>query len=453
MNTAADTAPSSGGGIAAPLELWLIRALVAFSFVFCFLPSNFTWTYDEQDFDFTQGSIATQLEFGSIFLAGVWLAWRHADWTLLRLRQANLFLFLFVGFAVLSAAWSGYPMVTLKRSAQLVGFLIVGIAIAPPVGGSRQVLQVLMCTLTVLLVLSLFTVVLNPRVGIDTMLGNAWRGLFLQKNTTGQAAAICALLWLREGFEARWLPRPACVLALLFSLFMLVMAKSSTSLLVFCIGSLLYVVMRRQYVVMRQPWWLIGLTGCVLLGLAVHLFYVLTGHLPGWDDIAGSIGALFGKDSDLTGRTDIWELVLREVRQHPVMGTGYGAFWLGLEGPAEAIARALYWIPLQSHNGYLDIVNELGFVGLGLALCVFARHAVLLGRLLQIDREEGAMHCVIFVLILISNMTESEIFRGSLFYNILFLYSACSVASQVALAGQALTDDEGTPARPVQGLA
>ncbi len=449
MNTAVDNyGPGAGdaahSGIAGPRERWLIRALVAASFIFCFLPSNFRWSIDDLDYDFSQGSIFTQIEFGSIFLAGAWLAWRHPQWTILRLRRSNLFLLGFVLFALGSAAWSGYPVVTLKRGSQLAGFFLVGLAIAPPVGGSRQVLEVLMGTLTLLLVISLFVVVLNPRVGIDTQLGNAWRGLFLQKNTTGQAAAICALLWLRECIDPRRLPRSVCAGALLFSLGMLVMAKSSTSLLVFCIGAALYLGMRRQYLTLRQPGWVLGLAALAAIALAVHVFHLVTGRLPTWDDIAGNIGALFGKSSDLTGRTDIWQMVLTEAQRHPVLGTGYGGFWLGEGGPSQYIADYLYWTPLQSHNGYLDVVNELGLVGLGLALCVFARHAVLLGRLLQIDREEGAMHCVFFVLLLIANTTESELFRGALFYNILFFYSAGSVSSQVAMAQYRPPED--TPA-------
>jgi len=453
-DTAAGALRAAGAGIATPVERRVILALVALSFIFCFLPASFNWTADESaDASLSQGSIVTQLEFGSIFLMGAWLAWRHPEWTLLRLRSANVFLLVFVGYALLSVLWSAYPVVTLKRAIQLVGFFLVGVAIAPPVGGSRQVLQVLMFTLTLLLVISLFVVVLVPRVGIDTMLGNAWRGLFLQKNTTGQAAAICSLLWLRECIDPRLLRRSVCVAALLFSLFMLVMAKSSTSLLVFLIGATLYLLMRRQFIVLRKPWWVFGICALALLALAVHVFYVLTGHLPGWDDIAGSIGALFGKDADLTGRTDIWELVMLQVQRHPWLGTGYGAFWLGLEGPAIDIARVLYWVPLQSHNGYLDIINELGLVGLGIALCVFVRHFVMLARLVERDREEGVMHSVIFVLLLIANITESELFRGTLFYNILFFYSACSVASQVAMHRSAQAGEEGVPTGSARVMA
>ncbi|MCZ2498415.1 O-antigen ligase family protein [Xylophilus sp. Kf1] len=435
-----------GETVATPGEQWLARLLVVASFVFCFLPPDFRWTHDEADFDFTAGSLATQIEFGSIFLLGAWLAWRHPDWTVLRLRQTNLFLVVFIGWCLLSTLWSGYPVVSLKRASQLVGFFIVGLAISPPVGGSRQLLQVLMATLTVLLAISVVVVVVNPTVGIDRDLGNAWRGMFLQKNTTGAAAAICALLWLRECVEPRLFRRGVCVAALLFCLGMLVMAKSSTSLLMFLIGSAAYLLMRRQFLVLRHPWWVMGLAVVSVLALGVHVFFLFTGHLPGWNDIAGTIGRAVGKDADFTGRTDIWELVLLDVQRHVVLGTGYGAFWLGLEGPARYVAEALYWIPLQSHNGYLDILNELGVVGLVLAACVFVRHAMLVGRLMAVDREEASMHAAFFVILLASNVTESEVFRGFLFYNILFFYSAASVASQVALA-RLSADDTGAPAQ------
>lgn len=457
MNTAAENfgadraEPSPDAGVqtvATPMEQWLARLLVAASFIFCFLPPDFRWSHDEADFDFTQGALATQVEFGSIFLLGTWLAWRHPEWTMLRLRQTNIFLVVFVAWCLVSVLWSAYPVVSFKRASQLAGFFIVGLAISPPVGTSRQLLQVLLVTLTILLAISVVVVAVNPTIGIDRELGNAWRGLFLQKNTTGTAAAICALLWFREWIDPRLLGRSLCSVALLFSLFMLVMAKSSTSLLVFCIGTATYLLLRRQYLRFRHPWWVMGLLLVAVLVMAAHVFYVFAGHLPGWDDIAGTIGRAVGKDADFTGRTDIWQLVLLDVQRHVVLGTGYGAFWLGVDGPARYVAQALNWVPLQSHNGYLDILNELGAIGLGLALCVFVRHAMLLGRLLVTNREEASMHAAFFIILLVSNVTESEAFRGFLFYNILFFYSAASVASQVALAR--LQPVEASAA-PVQG--
>ncbi|MES2186494.1 MAG: O-antigen ligase family protein [Pseudomonadota bacterium] len=414
-------------------DLWLIRLLVVVSFTFSLLPPNLEWTEVSADTNFTAGNLALQLEFGAVFLGGAWLAWRHADWTRYRLRFCNPLLIAFVAWCAITVLWSTFPVVTIKRVVQLSGFLLVGIAVGPPVGGSRQLLRLLMATLTALLVASMVTVFVNPRIGIDYELGGAWRGLMSQKNTTGAIAGMCSLLWLRETVDGRTLSRWTCLAGLLFCLFMLVMAKSSTSIMVTGIGAGLYILLRRHYVTMRHPWWVIGLVGAALLLLAVHIFVVFTGHLPGWDDIAGGIGSLFGKSSDLTGRTEIWQLVMLEVARHPLLGIGYGGFWLGEGSPSQYVIDAMYWIPLQSHNGYLDLLNELGIVGLVLALLAFVWHGRSLSKLMRFDREEAAMHCAIFAMLLVSNVTESEIFRGMQFYNILFFYSVGAVTSQVAM--------------------
>ncbi len=429
MNTAAEHLPR--GRI--DYEGWLIRLLVVVSFTFSLLPPGLNFSDVDADSNFTQGNLALQLQFGAVYAGGAWLAWRHMEWTRFRLRESNPFLIALVAWCAISMLWSPYPVVTVKRVVQLGGFLVVGLAVGPPVGGSRQLLRLLMATLTALLLASLVMVVVNPRIGIDYDLGGAWRGVMTQKNTTGAVAGMCSLLWLRETVDGRTFPRWLCVLGMLFCMFMVVMAKSSTSLAVMTIGGGLYMVLRRPYVTMRHPWWVIGLCGMTLLLLLVHVFTVFTGHLPGWDDIAGSIGGLFGKDADLTGRTDIWQLVMLEVARHPLLGIGYGGFWLGEGSPSQYVIDAMFWIPLQSHDGYLDLLNELGIVGLGLALATFAWHARSLGRLMLFDREESAMHCAIFIMLLISNVTESEIFRGLQFYNILFFYSAGAVSSQVAL--------------------
>src|SRR5690606_36617520 len=122
----------------------------------------------------------------------------------------------------------------------------------------------------------------------------------------------------------------------------------------------------------------------VLLGL--HFFHVVMGRLPEWNEVAGPVAGLFGKSADLTGRTDIWDLVLLEAGKHPWAGIGYGAFWLGMESPSQYIIDALYWIPLQAHNGYLDVYNELGVIGIAILSGFLIVHTVNLVRLLRVDR-------------------------------------------------------------------
>lgn len=413
------------------LDVWGIRLLAGLSLAFSLLPPGLDWKQIEAQGSYAGGSLAMQLEFGSLYLIGGLLLLSHADWSLARLRHTNVFLLAFVAWCALSMLWSAYPLVTFKRVVQLAGFAVIGIAIAPPLGQPRELLRVLLATLTALLAASMVVAVAYPVQGVDYELGGAWRGVMGQKNTLGAAAGVCALLWLRELLGGRLLPWPVCVGGLAFCVLMLALAKSSTALLVTGIGVLAYLLLRRRGIALRRPVWVVLLGAVALVLLGLHFFYVVVGRLPAWSDVGGAIGAIFNKQADLTGRTDIWELVMLEAQRHPVLGLGYGAFWLGEGSRSQYVIDALGWIPLQSHNGYIDLLNEVGAIGLLLAMGALASHGGRLARLLRIDRDEGAIYAALLAMMLVSNTTESEMFRGVLFYNVLFFYSATGLAAGV----------------------
>ncbi|WP_268580522.1 hypothetical protein, partial [Escherichia coli] len=101
-------------------------------------------------------------------------------------------------------------------------------------------------TYTIVLVLSCLVAVFIPSMGVDVLLGNAWRGITWQKNMLGSIAGFAVLLWLRE-----WLMTPSIrrlsAVGLLFSVFMLVMAKSATAMLVTGLGAGVYLLTRKRF--------------------------------------------------------------------------------------------------------------------------------------------------------------------------------------------------------------
>jgi O-antigen ligase len=220
---------------------------------------------------------------------------------------------------------------------------------------------------------------------------------------------------------------------MLFAFFILVMAKSSTAILVATLGSGIYLVVRKRYLTGQFESRRIVLVLAIAVMLALLAFYTAESRLPDTDELLSPITGIFNKSTDLTGRTDIWRLVLLEINKHPIFGIGYGAFWLGEGSPSQSIIDILHWIPLQAHNGYLDIFNELGIVGLCLLGLVFVYHIISLIRLTAFDREEAAIHWAMLILILISNLSESEVFRGVLFQNIFFLYSSTSISARLTV--------------------
>ena len=86
-----------------------------------------------------------------------------------------------------------------------------------------------------------------------------------------------------------------------------------------------------------------------------------------------NIGALdlllgaFGKDATLTGRTYLWAEGLAAARENPFLGVGYQAYWVQGFPEAERLWEEFY-IGSRSgfhfHNTYIEVLVELGFVGL-----------------------------------------------------------------------------------------
>jgi exopolysaccharide production protein ExoQ len=432
MNTATETLVGKTGSSFDKTNLLLVRLLIVLSMTFSFLPPGFDWENNHAQGSYAEGSLLFQIEFGSVFLIGAWLAWRNRGWSLRHALHLNPFLIIMIMYCLTTMLWSPYPVVTLKRTVQLIGLTLVGIAISPPVGGKQGLIRTMLGTLMTLMAASFVVSLMIPHIGVDYELGGAWRGVLSQKNTLGAISGLCVVLWIKESLGSTF-PRSLCYFGILFSTFMLIMAKSSTSILVAVLGTSIYLLVRRRYLYGESDGHRLVLAVTAIILLALQIFYIFHSRLPDWDELFAPFGALFNKSADLTGRTDIWRMVLVEVQRHPLFGIGYGAFWLGEGSPSQSIITALHWIPLQSHNGYLDVLNELGVFGLIIMVSVFLFHIRSLIKLTRIDREEAAMHWAMLILILISNLSESEVFRGVMFQNIFFIYSSTAISARLTV--------------------
>jgi O-antigen ligase len=165
--------------------------------------------------------------------------------------------------------------------------------------------------------------------------------------------------------------------------------------------------------------------------LSTHLFFIFEGRLPEPSELLGPFASLFGKSADLTGRADIWAPLLIEFDKHWLLGIGYGAFWLGPGSPSQPVLDTLQWIPLQAHNGYLDVLNELGVIGGIFFLGFLAMDAHRLSQLVRVDRNAAAFFSAILGTLLISNISESSLFRGVSFNFLLLILSSVRVGTML----------------------
>jgi O-antigen ligase len=154
--------------------------------------------------------------------------------------------------------------------------------------------------------------------------------------------------------------------------------------------------------------------------------------VPGLETLLLSpITAITGKDMTFTNRTAIWEIIKEHAQLHPILGTGYGAYWTGPVPSSQSyvMLTRLYFWPSESHNGYLEVVNDLGFVGL---ICLIGYIAVYVRQSLQLfssDRAQGALYLAIFFLQAITNLSESGWFSANgVLPVIIVTLATCSLA-------------------------
>ena len=119
------------------------------------------------------------------------------------------------------------------------------------------------------------------------------------------------------------------------------------------------------------------------------------------------------------GRTDLWEAMIDEAKGHPFLGGGFGGFWtadrdLRLESPEEST-----WRPTEGHEGYLDLLNETGVVGvflMALMVIFYFRNAAR-------SRDHSNLWKSLLISVLIVNTMESTLFRLNSFTGWVFVLS------------------------------
>jgi O-antigen ligase len=136
---------------------------------------------------------------------------------------------------------------------------------------------------------------------------------------------------------------------------------------------------------------------------------------------------VLGKDETLTGRVYLWKAVLSECARHPFFGIGYGGFWEVEGAPSADVLGKFKWASLQAHNGYIDVLNEMGVVGLMLlaifVICAFRR---------TLRCHDGALFLIVTASV-VANFAETTFCRLSSLGWLAVIF--CYVASSHSTAG------------------
>lgn len=359
------------------------------------------------------GAISRALWLGVLLLATVVLAWRAGLATLLAGRL-NPFLAIFVVLAVASLAWSIDERLSARRLIRLVSIVLVCIAFVLMGWHARRLQNVLRPVLTLMLAGSLLFGLLVPALAIHqesaAELAGAWRGLANHKNGLGALACFALIFWCHGWFSGE-LRSPLALGGIAIAVACLVLSRSSTSM-----AAAIFVVLFLA-LALRSPRPAQRLLPAVVVLLSVALLlYALAmlGLIPGLGALLATISSLTGKDVSLTGRTGIWWILAEHIDLRPLFGSGYAAYWTAGPMPGtesyEFVRRLQGFYPGSAHNGYLEILNDLGWAGLVCLFAYLATHVRQSLQLLRLERSQAVLYIALFFQQAITNLSETHWF-------------------------------------------
>jgi len=300
-----------------------------------------------------EGNPARQV---SLVLVGAW----SAAWILVhrtRLRPggwlaALALLFLFI--AVASIGWAEEPLLSSKRTAALLVFAVCCVAIAGQTGLENVASLAFWGA----------ALAVGAGVGAELALGTfrpldpAYRFAgMMHPNAQGLHCACLTLAGVSLSRRRR--PRGgAYAVAAAIGFALLLLTKSRQSLASVLVGLTLYFVLTSAR---ARHWLLIASTAAAIA--AVPLLLVGEGAAaPLWAVLR------MGRQEDvstmvaLTGRTELWQSLLHYVDQRPLLGYGYGGFWMPQR--ITALAQREGWELGSAHSQYFETALSVGVLGL-----------------------------------------------------------------------------------------
>jgi len=342
------------------------------------------------------------LACGVMTVARQWAAARNL------LRELNIFFVAFLALVPASYFWSISAGDTLARFVSILTIVTVWVAVCIASWEPRRFQNLARPVLAFVIIGSIIYSIAAPDLAIEVgegTLKDAWHGVMTQKNGFGQLSSFSFILWLHG-----WLAREVKTWkALLFggcSFACLLFSRSSTSLLASMFVLIFLLMLMRAPTGLRRmiPFLIAAFAGLVLTYALAVLKLV-----PGLEILLEPITAFTGKDMTFSNRSLIWDIIKEHIQYAPYLGSGYGAYWIGpvMSSPSYSFLQRMYFYPNESHNGYLEIVNDLGFVGLIVMFgyfIVYLRQAL---RLLRFDRNQSALYLALFFQQAIINLSES----------------------------------------------
>ncbi len=319
-----------------------------------------------------------------------------------RVLRMNWPLLAFFGYCGASTLWSATPELAMKRWFKAIGDVVMVLIILTDRNRMEAIKRIIARAGFILMPLSVLLIEFYPNLGRVYSVEDAivtYTGATNNKNLLGIICMLvglgCVWLILKTLHDNRRKIRQLIALGVTLAtvLWLFAVANSMTPLVCFLMGSSLIVFVK---VSGRNRPSDVHIAMGIMVSLAALLFV--------FPEVLVSAIHLVGRNSTLTGRTDLWKTLLA-MDTHPLFGTGFESFWLG--NRLNHIWAIYPWHPNEAHNGYLEVYLNLGLAGVALLFSLLAtgyRHLIAVYRR---DPEAGSLRLAYFAAALVYNFAEA----------------------------------------------
>jgi len=373
----------------------LVKCLFSFGLVFLFPAFTIQLAFDPVTATFTGSTFLKIVNLGCEVLAFAVILRSQPAIELVRQCRPILVL---VGMAFVWAPFSYNPKGTIQVANVFLTVSLFGLAMVARLG-PRECLRLVIGTMALGCALSYYWVLVYPLEAVHQATdayqfqhAGLWRGIFSHKQGLGVFSGLTFGLLLFYGsivfpsFIVRW-AAIGCALRCLIG------TKSATGQLVAIITPL----------ILYSMYWITRSSPDVRKGVVAFLPAAATAVLLCFlFGVFDAIPQMLGKSSDMTGRADIWPLVIDNFNHTSAafFGGGYGT------GFAATLSD------FSVDNGYIDKIIEFGYIGAIVIFGAFISIFISAGSLIiTTSKEDAAINVFpisVWFIILFTNISESN---------------------------------------------
>ena len=372
---------------------------------------------------YTEGNALDRNLLMGVIAVGVIALYQRRD-KVGRVLQANWPILLYFTYCLISLSWSEYPFVGLKRWIRALGDVVMVLIVLTDRDWLNARRRLYAWAGFLLVPTSILLIRHYPQLGraYGTSDGKAyWTGVATGKNELGMICMIVGLaaasrlidIYRRreQGPRTKLLIAHGTLLAMVA--WLIHMADSATSLACLLLGSGVLILTSWRPLIRRPV-----LVHMLVLAMLFVSFSALFLNLG-----SGLVQNL-GRDSTLTGRTDLWAHIFKLV-DNPMFGAGYESFWIGTR--LEKMRDFANGVN-QAHNGYLEVYLNLGWVGVTLlAIVILTGYRNVIAAFKR-HPDPSRLRLAYFVIALAYNFTEGAFkFRSPVWIS--FLLATMAVPS------------------------